>query len=282
MDCKPLLCNFSSSFLLVQFFMFILLIFLSELAAAILAFVFREHVSPPAAAWGRCHITGETVSNGCPLRIGSLSSCLVDVLNTVHVKWRLHTWPRPHPVTSCPDSCWCLWTVDQRVLQQGAETTLPGPQQHRCLHIHLERYHDHSEPLPLPLLRPLPSSSMLTHCPPAVSLLSVQLLWRQRAWGLRGEPLQAPQPQDAIARGLLSAAGRQRGAVCERQRRLQAHQGDWHTKHTHSQAQRISHVGLICGLFIYLCYFEDDTIFCLNWGLIVARVSVFLTLSSWF
>lgn len=67
---------------------------------------------------------------------------------------RLHTWPRPPPVTSCPDSCRCLWTVDQRVLQQGAETPLPGPQQHRCLHIHLERHHDHCEPSPLPLLRP--------------------------------------------------------------------------------------------------------------------------------
>lgn len=32
-------------FVLLQFFMLILLIFLAELAAAILAFIFREHVS---------------------------------------------------------------------------------------------------------------------------------------------------------------------------------------------------------------------------------------------
>ena len=44
--CPPLsltLCLFS--FVLLQFFMLILLIFLAELAAAILAFIFREHVS---------------------------------------------------------------------------------------------------------------------------------------------------------------------------------------------------------------------------------------------
>lgn len=34
-----------SLFVSLQFFMFILIIFLAELAAAILAFIFREHVS---------------------------------------------------------------------------------------------------------------------------------------------------------------------------------------------------------------------------------------------
>lgn len=38
------------------------------------------------------------------------------------------------------DLC-CLVSADQRILHQGAEETLPGLQQHRRLHLHVECHH---------------------------------------------------------------------------------------------------------------------------------------------
>lgn len=64
------------------------------------------------------------------------------------------------------------------------------------------------------------------HTPPPCT---VRLLWCEWAWGLWREPLQTPQPEQDGARGLLPEEQlprrRERGAVCERQRGLQAQQG---------------------------------------------------------
>lgn len=113
----------SSLLVVLQFFMLILFIFLAELAAAILAFLFREHVS-------------------------------LDSPNCVYHYHLVRRW-RPDP------RCFlCLVPVNQRVFQPGAQASLPRSQQHRRLYIHLERHHDHGEPLILqsPLhQRPSPS-----------------------------------------------------------------------------------------------------------------------------
>lgn len=46
----------------------------------------------------------------------------------------------------CEEADWCcLISADQRVLHQGAEKTLSGLQQHRRLHLHVERHHDYGK-----------------------------------------------------------------------------------------------------------------------------------------
>lgn len=82
--------------------MLILLIFLAELAAAILAFIFREHVS-----------------------------------YLLHRQYPVDNIPAVQLM-----SAWLACVVaDQRILHQGAEETLSGLQQHRRLHLHMECHH---------------------------------------------------------------------------------------------------------------------------------------------
>lgn len=138
------------------------------------------------------------------------------IVQTVAALLCSHMWQPLSPLTclqsvdvSSPDlNCVCVSAVNQRVFQQGAEAALPRSQQHRRLHIHVERHHDHGDALIFQLSlshlvitpvcqRPPPSVSQCYNklFPPAVCLCTVRLLWRERPRGLRGEPLQAPQPQ---------------------------------------------------------------------------------------
>lgn len=71
-------CDFTLSLLFSQFFMLILFIFLAELAAAILAFLFREHVSTVSGsvheAQGRA-VTGKRESDALQTSEQTCCSC---------------------------------------------------------------------------------------------------------------------------------------------------------------------------------------------------------------
>lgn len=129
---------------------------------------------------------------------------------------------------SWPELFLCLCLVNQRVFQPGAEASLPGPQQHWRLYIHMERHHDHGEMLIFTAWLSLlwwPQCDD-SSCNPRV-VCTVRLLWCEWSWGLWGESLQAPQPHKTGTWGLLPEEPRRSwcGAVCEGQRSLQAQQG---------------------------------------------------------